>query len=250
MFDDMGCGGDGGHTFCCPAGSSKMPTCGWYGHNNGRCPTRSECPSDMTEIASNEIDCKKKGSKKQNFQTACCKTDVVGTKVYGKMGSLLAYSASGSGGGNCDNAKNELGLNVPGVQYRKFCCNDSDKNLRFTDCKKFRDVGPVAIDTQVDTCAIAKENPKIDAFENDLKAWIKKPTCTNKKFFLSRHTLLLDEVVSNSPLSTDLISRATKDDTQLAFNIQLARMIAASLAKPLLETLVEKWNNAVKDNYP
>lgn len=83
MFDETGCGGDGGHTFCCPAGSSKMPTCGWYGHNNGRCPTRSKCPSDMTEIASNEIDCKKKGSKKQNFQTACCKTDVVGTKVYG-----------------------------------------------------------------------------------------------------------------------------------------------------------------------
>ncbi|KAK7588338.1 hypothetical protein V3481_007365 [Fusarium oxysporum f. sp. vasinfectum] len=59
MFDETDCGGDGGHTFCCPAGSSKMPTCGWYGHNNGRCPTRSECPSDMTEIASNEIYCKK-----------------------------------------------------------------------------------------------------------------------------------------------------------------------------------------------
>ncbi|RKK93244.1 hypothetical protein BFJ68_g15612 [Fusarium oxysporum] len=311
MFDETGCGGDGGHTFCCPAGSTKMPTCGWYGHNNGRCPARSECPSDMTEIASNEIYCKKKGSKKQNFQTACCTTDVVGTKVYGtcewgqypkcdaqegcpnplgnkKMGSLLAYSASGSGGGNCDDAKNELGVNVPGVQYRKFCCNDSDKNLRFTDCKKFRDVGPVpdimprgfcrsgcppdriqvAIDTQVDTCAIAEvggmahccktdyaeivewENPKIDAFENDLKAWIKKPVCTNKKLFLSRRILLLDEVVSNSSFSTDLISRAAKDDVQLDFNIQLARMIAASLAKPLLETLVEKWNAAVKENYP
>ncbi|RBA22505.1 hypothetical protein FPRO05_00852 [Fusarium proliferatum] len=292
--------------------STRMPTCGWYGHNNGRCPTRSECPSDMTEIASNEIYCKKqKGSKKQNFQTACCKTDVVGTKVYGtcewgqypkcdaqegcpnplgnkKMGSLLAYSASRSGGGNCDDAKNELGLNVPGVQYRKFCCNDSDKNLRFTDCQKFRNVGPVpdvmpngfcrsgcppdriqvAIDTQVDTCAIAKvggmahccktdyaeivdwENPKIDAFENDVKAWIKKPTCTNKKLFLSRRTVLLDEVVANSSLSTDLISRADKDYVQLAFNIQLARMIANSLSKPLLETLDEKWDIVVKTDYP
>ncbi|KAG7412159.1 Chitotriosidase-1 [Fusarium oxysporum f. sp. rapae] len=312
MFDETGCGGDGGHTFCCPAGSSKMPTCGWYGHNNGRCPTRSECPSDMTEIASNEIYCKKqKGSKKQNFQTACCKTDVVGTKVYGtcewgqypncdaqescpnplgnkKMGSLLAYSASGSGGGNCDDAKNELGLNVPGVQYRKFCCNDSDKNLRFTDCKKFRDVGPVpdimpsgfcrsgcppdriqvAIDTQVDTYAIAKvggmahccktdyaeifevENPKIDAFENDVKAWIKNPTCPKDDGGLFKRLDPLNDTAIISSLSVDLSPRAKEMEAEHSMTVLLGRLIVGMVSKEVAEALTPKWDLVVEEEYP
>ncbi|RYC80920.1 hypothetical protein BFJ63_vAg16188 [Fusarium oxysporum f. sp. narcissi] len=312
MFDETGCSGDGGHTFCCPAGSTKMPTCGWYGHNNGRCPVRSECPSDMTEIASNEIYCKKqKGSKKQNFQTACCKTDVVGTKVYGtcewgqypkcdaqegcpnplgnkKMGSLLAYSASGSGGGNCDDAKNELGLNVPGVQYRKFCCNDSDKNLRFTDCQKFRNVGPVpdvmprdfcrsgcppdriqvAIDTQVDTCAIAGvggmahccktdyaeifevENPKIDAFENDVKAWIKNPTCPKDDGGLFKRFDPLNDTTMVSSLSMGLSPRAKEMEDSYDLVILLARLIAGLVSKEVAEALTPKWNLVVEEEYP
>ncbi|KAF5678234.1 hypothetical protein FCIRC_6517 [Fusarium circinatum] len=312
MFDETGCGGDGGHTFCCPAGSTKMPTCGWYGHNNGRCPTHSECPSDMTEIASNEIYCKKqKGSKKQNFQTACCKTDVVGTKVYGtcewgqypkcdaqegcpnplgnkKMGSLLAYSASGSGGGNCDDAKNELGNNVPGVQYRKFCCNDSDKNLRFTDCQKFRDVGPapdvmprgfcrsgcppdriqVAIDTQVDTCAIAEvggmahccktdyaeifevENPKIDAFENDVKAWIRNPTCPKEDGGLSKRFDPTNGLAINSSIPMDLSPRAKEMEDSYGVVILLARLIAGLMSKEVAEALTPKWDLVVEEEYP
>ncbi|KAG9495650.1 hypothetical protein J7337_012204 [Fusarium musae] len=311
MFDETGCGGDGGHTFCCPAGDTKIPTCGWYGHNNGRCPTRSECPSDMTEIASNEIYCKKKGSKKQNFQTACCKTDVVGTKVYGtcewgqypkcdaqegcpnplgnkKMGSLLAYSASGSGGGNCDDAKNELGLNVPGVQYRKFCCNDSDKNLRFTDCQKFRNVGPepevmprgfcrsgcppdriqVAIDTQVDTCAIAGvggmahccktdyaeifevENPKIDAFENDVKAWIKNPTCPKDDGGLFKRFDPTNDLAINSSISMNLSPRAKEMEDSYDVVILLARLIAGMISKEVAEALTPKWNLVVEEEYP
>ncbi|KAF5259704.1 hypothetical protein FOXYS1_9669 [Fusarium oxysporum] len=312
MFDETGCGGDGGHTFCCPAGSTKMPTCGWYGHNNGRCPVRSECPSDMTKIASNEIYCKKqKGSKKQNFQTACCKTDVVGTKVYGtcewgqypkcdaqegcpnplgnkKMGFLLAYSASGSGGGNCDDAKNELGLNVPGVQYRKFCCNDSDKNLRFTDCQKFRNVGPVpdvmprdfcrsgcphdriqvAIDTQVDTCAIAGvggmahccktdyaeifevENPKIDAFENDVKAWIKNPICPKDDGGLFKRFDPLNDTTMVSSLSMGLSPRAKEMEDSYDLVILLARLIAGLVSKEVAEALTPKWNLVVEEEYP
>ncbi|KAK2925347.1 Chitinase II [Fusarium oxysporum f. sp. vasinfectum] len=286
MFDETGCGGDGGHTFCCPAGSTKMPTCGWYGHNNGRCPVRSECPSDMTEIASNEIYCKKqKGSKKQNFQTACCKTDVVGTKVYGtcewgqypkcdaqegypnplgnkKMGSLLAYSASGSGGSNCDDAKNELGLNVPGVQYCKFCYNDSDKNLRFTDCQKFRNVGPV------DTCAIAGvggmahccktdyaeifevENPKIDAFENDVKAWIKNPTCPKDDGGLFKRFDPLNDTTMVSSLSMDLSPRAKEMEDSYDLVILLARLIAGLVSKEVAEALTPKWNLVVEEEYP
>ncbi|KAJ4128696.1 hypothetical protein NW765_013087 [Fusarium oxysporum] len=293
MFDETGCGGDGGHTFCCPTGSTKMPTCGWYGHNNGRCPVRSECLSDMTEIASNEIYCKKqKGSKKQNFQTACCKTDVVGTKVYGtcewgqypkcdaqegcpnplgnkKMGSLLAYSASGSGGGNCDDAKNELGLNVPGVQYRKFCCNDSDKNLRFTDCQKFRNVGPVPDVMPRDFAAVVVlpiasrllltlrsilifevENPKIDAFENDVKAWIKNPTCPKDDGGLFKRFDPLNDTTMVSSLSMGLSPRAKEMEDSYDLVILLARLIAGLVSKEVAEALTPKWNLVVEEEYP
>ncbi|KAM0079973.1 hypothetical protein ACKRZS_007879 [Fusarium odoratissimum] len=51
-------------------------------------------------------------------------------------------------------------------------------------------------------------------------------------------------------MAKDVKSYFYKDNAQLPFNIQLARIIAATLAKPLLKTLVKKWNNAVKDNYP
>jgi chitinase len=307
MFDETGCGGDGGHTFCCPGGS-KLPQCGCYGHNNGNCNKYSSCPSNMKEIGSMQIHC----DGKQTFQTACCTTDVVSTKVYNtcewgqypdcesqedcpnpkgnsKMGTLMASSVSGSGGGKCDELRSDLGVLVPGTQFRKFCCNDNDKNLRFTDCKPFRDVGPapdvmsrgfclsgcppdriqVAIDTEIDTCALVGiggmahccksdyaeifewENPKLDAFENDVKAWLKDPTCSNKEDFLSRSTPTLNDVVTNSSLSMDLTSRAAKGtDTEQEFNVQLARIIVGSLSKPVLETLIEKWNSLVEDDYP
>ncbi|OBS25926.1 hypothetical protein FPOA_06459 [Fusarium poae] len=267
MFDETGCGGDGGHTFCCPGGSSKLPTCGWYGHRDGNCAKSSQCPSNMWEIGSNEIYC----DPAQSFQTACCTTDVVSTKVYrtcgwgqypkcddqegcpnpqgdSKMSSLMFSSASGSGGGVCNLRVNDRGLPIPSYQTRKFCCNDSDKNLRFTDCKSFTDIGPgptiepagfcrsgcpsdriqVAIDTRIDKCSEAGiggmahccktdyaetfewENPKLDSFRTDVYAWLKDPTCPKTEKSLLRRAALPDDGLNNVSSTTDLVPRAGK----------------------------------------
>ncbi|KAL5591296.1 hypothetical protein FOVSG1_010185 [Fusarium oxysporum f. sp. vasinfectum] len=63
-------------------------------------------------------------------------------------------------------------------------------------------------------------------------------------------SLAVHEIRLGLAVTRQSVLQADKDNAQLPFNIQLARIIAATLAKPLLKTLVKKWNNAVKDNYP
>ncbi|KAG8361863.1 hypothetical protein FVEN_g217 [Fusarium venenatum] len=305
MFDETGCGGDGGHTFCCPGGSSKLPTCGWYGHNDGNCAKSSQCPSNMWEIGSNQIYC----DLAQSFQTACCATDVVSTKVYSTCGwgqypkcddqegcpnpqtdskkkNLMFSSASGSGGGVCNLRQNDRGLPIPSHQTRKFCCNDSDKNLRFTDCKPFTDIGPgptiepagfcrsgcpsdriqVAIDTWIDKCSEAGiggmahccktdyaetfewENPKLDSFRTDVYAWLRDPTCPMTDESLLRRATLPDDGLNNLS-STDLVPRAGKEDPIARdLEVNLARLVLGALSKPILEEMTRTWNDAVKAN--
>ncbi|KAF4984898.1 hypothetical protein FDECE_17002 [Fusarium decemcellulare] len=162
MYDETGCGGDGAHSFCCPP-DEDIPQCGWYGHGKGNCQKVSECPSDMVEIGSNQMYCKKK----PRVQTACCKANTKSMKVYGtcQWGAYpecdtspdcpdeyynwpIASSASGSGGMKCNDRKNDVGLPIIGVQMRNYCCN-TKPDMRFIDCKIYRDVGPAEM---IDNC--------------------------------------------------------------------------------------------------
>ncbi|GKU12195.1 hypothetical protein FLAG1_11670 [Fusarium langsethiae] len=307
MFDETGCGGDGGHTFCCP-GDAKQPICGWWGHNNGACPNYSTCPDDMTEIGSMQIHCNGEG----NYQTACCTTDVDAMKLYGtcewgqypncndqegcpnplgnkNMRTPKVASVSGSGGGKCKPLKNTVGLPVSSNQFRKFCCDTREENLRFGDCKPYRDRGPgpdpepsgfcrsgcppdrvqVAIDTEIDTCSTVGvggmahccktdysevfewENPKLDAFKYQLKAWMKKPTCPDEKEILLRRGTLVDNIGANASLSMDLASRAVKEiDNSNDMTVLLARVIAGTLAQPLLEEMADIWSGELREEYP
>ncbi|KAF4943273.1 hypothetical protein FSARC_14968 [Fusarium sarcochroum] len=152
MSDETGCGGDGVHQFCCPPGE-KLPTCGWYGFNDGEC-SQNSCPEHMVEIGSNQMHC----SEKQNYQSACCTTNVNSMNVYStcewgtypdcdsqegcpkadgdeSKNILMARSSTGSGGGRCDSTKN-------GLQQRKYCCHASDSQSGLRDCQWFGDIGP------------------------------------------------------------------------------------------------------------
>ncbi|KAM5351164.1 hypothetical protein ACJ41O_003887 [Fusarium nematophilum] len=188
MYDETGCGGDGAHAFCCPP-DEDIPECGWYGHGGGKCQKVTECPSDMVEIGSNQMYCKKP----PRVQTACCKTNTKSMKVYGtcRWGEYpecdtspeclddyynwpVASSSSGSGGLKCNDLTNDIGLPILGVQRRNYCCSVKP-DMRFIDCNIYRDVGPapdnmpdgfcrsgcpddrvrVAIDTEVSTCSAA-----------------------------------------------------------------------------------------------
>ncbi|KAK2468993.1 hypothetical protein H9L39_19387 [Fusarium oxysporum f. sp. albedinis] len=97
----------------------------------------------------------------------------------------------------------------------------------------------VAINTQVDTCAIVGvggmahccktdyaeivewENPKIDAFENDVKAWMRNPTCPKDDGGLFRRSGPTNNVAIKSSLSRDLFPRA-KD---LGHTLDLSRLL-------------------------
>lgn len=72
MFDETGCGGDGGHLFCCPA-DEDTPVCGFYGHSGGDCQKVTSCPSGMVEVGSNSMYCKHRPDRPY-VQTACCET--------------------------------------------------------------------------------------------------------------------------------------------------------------------------------
>ncbi|KAF5591120.1 hypothetical protein FPCIR_6195 [Fusarium pseudocircinatum] len=156
MNDETACGGDGIHSFCCPPGED-IPTCGWWGHGNGKCEKESSCPSGMVEIGTNSLKCKKP----PRVQTACCKPDTVSMRVYStcQWGEYpecntspecpgdyynwpMASSGSGSGALRCNGLKNDLGTPIIGVQMRNYCCN-TKPGLRFIDCQVRRDFGPV-----------------------------------------------------------------------------------------------------------
>ncbi|RSL94203.1 hypothetical protein CDV31_014405 [Fusarium ambrosium] len=308
MVDETGCGGDGAHTFCCPA-TEKLPTCGWYGFKGGKCTKGNSCPSDMVEIASNQMYC----DKSQAYQSACCKTDVKSMKVYGtcewglypncddqeecrnpegdlKKNYLIAQSASGSGGGKCDPKKNPHGLLIPTTQFRKYCCNANDPNLRFTDCQYFRDVGPapdarpegfcrsgcppdrvrVAIDTEIETCAIAGiggmarccktsfndefevENSKLDAYRSAMKEWIDNPTCPNPASILSRRADLLEDMAANASLPMGLALRDL--DPKLKNKITAQALLTYYLFRVGSEVMLEQmgaiWDSYVEENFP
>ncbi|CAK7221304.1 hypothetical protein SBRCBS47491_004482 [Sporothrix bragantina] len=78
MNDGSRCRGGQLRTFCCPA-NERIPTCGWYDFNNGKCGKKfnSVCPAGSeqiigpysTEVGSTGIACNNGG-----FQVACCET--------------------------------------------------------------------------------------------------------------------------------------------------------------------------------
>ncbi|CAG2015259.1 unnamed protein product, partial [Fusarium graminearum] len=254
MFDETGCGGDGGHLFCCPA-DEDTPVCGFYGHNGGDCQKVTSCPSGMVEVGSNSMYCKHRPDQPY-VQTACCETKSESMKVYGtcKWGEYpecdaspdcpyedwswpLASSSSGSGGGKCNDRKNELGTPIIGVQARNYCCK-TDPDMRFIDCEVKRDIGPypkdepisgfcrsgcpsdrvrVALDTQTHLCAgpgiggqatCCKttynhehwvDNDKVAAYKKAMTDWVEDQTCPNPS-----------KIFKRGSSSTDLVARDGK----------------------------------------
>ncbi|KAJ4142851.1 hypothetical protein NW754_010290 [Fusarium falciforme] len=165
MLDETGCGGEGTHSFCCPP-SSKLPTCGWYGHGNGNCKSSSSCPEGTIEIGSNNMYCKKKNK----YQAACCTADTKNMRLYSTCSwgpypdcdaqeqcpnpstqTLVAKSYSGSGGGQCDWLVNKLGEEY-GISMRKYCCDTSKDKIKFSECKEYKAIGPEPANAPLGFC--------------------------------------------------------------------------------------------------
>ncbi|RFU82010.1 chitin-binding, type 1 [Trichoderma arundinaceum] len=158
MIDDQGCEGQGSHYLCCPV-EEGLPTCGWYGFNNGDCSPF--CPTDYVEIGSNNMYCRKGGHSRilqKSYQAACCsKTVGVGPhrvsfeslKLAGQCAwgnypqcdtqcsggtSLMVASYGGTGGAFCWSGGTKF-------QNRPYCCNEPDQDWQYTDCQWYRDIG-------------------------------------------------------------------------------------------------------------
>lgn len=158
MIDDQGCEGQGSHYLCCPV-EEGLPTCGWYGFNNGDCSP--SCPTDYVEIGSNNMYCRKGGHSRilqKSYQAACCsKTVGVGShrvsfeslKLAGQCAwgnypqcdtqcsggnSLIVASYGGTGGAFCWNGGTKF-------QNRPYCCNEPDQDWQYSDCQWYRDIG-------------------------------------------------------------------------------------------------------------
>ncbi|WQF83601.1 hypothetical protein CDEST_08615 [Colletotrichum destructivum] len=54
MLGQKGCNGKATHAFRCPP-SDKLPTCGWYDHNNGKC--KPECPAGTGHVGGDKMYC-------------------------------------------------------------------------------------------------------------------------------------------------------------------------------------------------
>ncbi|KAJ3462340.1 hypothetical protein MRS44_007126 [Fusarium solani] len=307
MWDETGCGGDGRHTFCCPKGD-KMQTCGWYGFKNGKCTKGDSCPSDMVEIGSNQMYCHKKQNYESACCTTDTKNmKVYGTCEWGLYpncddqdecrnpnGDLTktqvwARSASGSGGGKCNPKQNPFGLNIPGTQFRKLCCS-IQPNLRFEKCEWYKDVGPapnphpngfcrsgcpsdlvrVALDTEVDTCAVAGgkggmarccktsysdavevENPILDSYRSAMIEWIDNPTCPSGSSSIIRRADQLDVLVANTSLASELVSRDDGKTHDISFLLAyiLRSLMAGGGTSRLVEASVDIWDDHIVDRF-
>lgn len=291
MYDETGCGGDGHHSFCCPA-DQDIPRCGWYGHGNGDCQKVTSCPDGMSEIGSNSKYCKHPPM----VQTACCETESESMRVYGECtwGAYpdcdsepacpsgyhdypVARSGSGSGGLKCNNLKNGQGLDILGVEKRNYCCG-TEKDLQFTDCKVFQDIGPkiagydddpclsncpsdrvrVAIDWASPRCSaydvggqaicckteygeeIWEANEKIADYKDAMADWVTDEYCPNPSKVLKKRSL-------SSP-SLELAVRAdiAKNLTPLDL---LARILGQLASDAMLPQLYLIWNTAIRQRY-
>ncbi|KAL4875746.1 hypothetical protein BJY04DRAFT_223740 [Aspergillus karnatakaensis] len=147
MIDHSGCPDGYDHYFCCPS-DSKQPTCGWYGHRNGKCNGRDNCPAGTIEIGSNSQHCNN-----NDYQAACCTYDDIpslalfsqcawGESPKCDLGScsgsteLVANSSTGSGGDYCryDTFRYTLTGQEATYHPRKYCC-DQIEDTKWEDCE-------------------------------------------------------------------------------------------------------------------
>ncbi|KAM0302887.1 hypothetical protein ACHAPM_003672 [Fusarium culmorum] len=292
MLDETGCYG-GVHTFCCPS-SAILPTCGWYGHHNGNCD--STCPENTIEIGSLNKDCKNK----QKYQAGCCTYNSESMQLYNtcewgkypncddqtgcsKPLELIASSYSGSGSSKCDWLVNKMGEEY-GISQRKYCCDTSDKEAKFENCKTYSHLGPqptgepegycrsgcpdgkvrVAMDEQpiecdagrISTCCDAtsvtkspRENPKIHEFEDAMKEFMKDPICSNPGPVLSKRSLAIGDF---DTLSMDTSGNASQTHALLARakdngSIKAAEVLFMIIAKAGTDKLLTRLNKIWND---
>ncbi|RDW64378.1 uncharacterized protein DSM5745_09789 [Aspergillus mulundensis] len=154
MVDHTGCQKGTDHFFCCPP-DAEVPKCGWYGHRNGKCNGKDNCPSGMLEVGSNTEHCEN-----NNYQAACCTYDTPSMKLYSQCkwgqspdcdkgtcsNSLVANSSTGTGGDYCSYRKywEDAVGNYATYQERKYCCDQED-NSKWEDCEWYDSYGLLRI---------------------------------------------------------------------------------------------------------
>ncbi|KAJ4039046.1 hypothetical protein NW761_010337 [Fusarium oxysporum] len=201
---------------------------------------------------------------------------------------LLAYSGSGSGGGVCNQKKNELGTNVPSVQLQKYCCDVHNEDIRFEDCQIMKDVGPfpdkpglspyycrsgcppdrirVAMDTEVEPCSYAKiggwafcckssfgykkrnQNPKVTAIKDVIRHWANEPTCPNKRSDLDKRSSSPEGISANTTTDIELFSRA--DTGSIDIDDILGDILSRTGSPDILDAAETSWDNLVEPVFP
>ncbi|KAK8109605.1 hypothetical protein PG999_007742, partial [Apiospora kogelbergensis] len=160
MVDQEGCT-SGIHQLCCPE-DEKLPSCGWYTHNNGKCD--SKCPVGKLEVGSNSKYCR------SGYQAACCGDTPDSMALYLMCGwstafpkcndddcsksppwsNEIARSNSGSGGAQCKSK-----------QERKYCCRGDYPGKSWDNCE-WRDNLGIQVLTKGSSGGVCMPNCKED----------------------------------------------------------------------------------------
>ncbi|KAL6229169.1 hypothetical protein BDW75DRAFT_235411 [Aspergillus navahoensis] len=104
---------------------SELPTCGWYGHRNGDCNGKDNCPAGMIEIGSNTACCIHENIPSMKLYTQC---------TWGK--SPKCDDGTCSGGDFChyrDYWEDWKG-NYATYQERVYCC-EQEEDAQWDDCE-------------------------------------------------------------------------------------------------------------------
>ncbi|KAH7205677.1 hypothetical protein BKA60DRAFT_655281 [Fusarium oxysporum] len=272
LFDKTGCGGDGGHTFCCPA-EYMLPRCGWYGKGDDMCGKSNDlCPSGMVEVATLQIYC----STKQHFQAGCCTTDATSMKVY-QTCQWGSYP-------DCDKDSECPGKNMDSHNTKLLVYSASGSG----DCQIMKDVGPfpdkpglspyycrsgcppdrirVAMDTEVEPCSYAKiggwafcckssfgykkrnENPKVTGIKDVIRHWANEPTCPNKRNDLDKRSSSPEDISANTTTDIELFSRA--DTGSVDIDDILGDILSRTGSPDILDAAETSWDSLVEPVFP
>ncbi|KAG8160817.1 hypothetical protein KVR01_009081 [Diaporthe batatas] len=158
MGNNQGCEGYGTRWLCCPPGASGWdgPSCGWWGHNNGKCNHRDTDSAPIFEIGSNSQHCKKKNS----YQIAGCTWSSEAVKAHVACPWSWDFPNCDGDEGKCPSGSTELFSSSSGSQgafcngdsRRKYCCRDSQKELHWENCEWSENSGIIPSNLKSGTC--------------------------------------------------------------------------------------------------
>jgi chitinase len=205
--------------------------------------------------------------------------------------TLVAESSGGTGGGSCNMwAYGGPGSDVLELQQRKLCCDTATEKQKWGDCDWYTNIGfapsgapekfcrsgcpsdrvRVAMDQWSTDCLVGgggggksrccipsyndtfeEENPKIEDYRFELKAYMDDPKCDNPGSILSFRASMNMTITNGTmaPFRTDSLTIEANSEGVKSANGILLLLVTKSTNQAMLEALEKVWDDTIGDKW-